>query len=217
MLFPAIGAGVFVVLVWCGLVVWEVRAERSGQPLPSAGIRLCLDTIRRWTETFGLWIARLLNPLYYLEFVLPYLRPYFEAVKRIVVACSPVAVPGYFFLRGFFKEHHGWLTMAVSTIFVIWQISDAAVRESIKAFCQQHSLDLRALSASGMLALACFGLYLEDRRLGTESHLQRRTRSHPPPLEISSEANDDSPTSDGAPPKLRRRRSKTPGRANRSD
>ena len=132
MLFSTIGAVVFVVLAWFGLVVWEVHVERSGQPRPSAGVRLCFDTIRTICTFIGVH----------------------ESEK-------------------FFQQHPAAFPVVIVVVSLV------------------------------LFAVAWFA----KTNPAPNPPPERRSRP-PPPLEMSTEANEDSPVGDGAPPKLRSRRSK---------
>lgn len=81
----------------------------------------------------GYWLARIFNPFYYLEKILPYLRPYGQAIYRLIVAMMPDRVPGttpsrselfggYYFCQGFLAEHYGKVLLGLvgltSSIFV---------------------------------------------------------------------------------------------------
>lgn len=106
MLLLPVGIAVF-------LVIWEAHAFTNNRPLPSDKIRLAFNIIRGWTERLGFWFARLLNPMYYVDFFMPYLRPYIDAIKRLVVAMMPDHFPGYHFFKGFFAEYHGYIAALV--------------------------------------------------------------------------------------------------------
>jgi hypothetical protein len=58
----------------------------------------------------GLWMARVLNPLYYLNMLRPYWEPYAEAVERLFRVLVTDKIPGYYFLKGFFSEYYGYIT-----------------------------------------------------------------------------------------------------------
>lgn len=109
LLLVAVPVGIAVLLV-----LWEAHAFTNNRPLPSDKIRHTFNVIRAWTERLGFWLARLLNPMYYFDFFMPYLRPYIDAIKRIVVAMMPNHFPGYHFLKGFFTEYHGYIAALIT-------------------------------------------------------------------------------------------------------
>jgi len=47
---------------------------------------------------------------------MPYLRPYFNAIRRLCWAVTPHVPPFYHFLKGFFTEYYGWFSLAATTV-----------------------------------------------------------------------------------------------------
>jgi len=108
---------IFVCFFSLGLIYWEASVQSQidegnhTRTLPSVVLYRWCVILRIWTEALGFWVARVFNPLYWLEHFFTYFRPYVNAVKRLLKAVVPMYFTGYYFLKGFFTEYYGWLAI----------------------------------------------------------------------------------------------------------
>lgn len=83
-------------------------------------VKLLSETLHEWvamfqslSESIGFWLARVVNPMFYLEKLWPCFRPYIDSLHRLWTALAPNTVPFYYFLKGFFKEYYGAISIGI--------------------------------------------------------------------------------------------------------
>jgi hypothetical protein len=159
----------------------EIDTGTHGAVLPSDLLYRLALWWRRFMLDMGRWLARLFNPLFYLKKFWRYVRPYYEAIRRLTQAVQPDALPGYYFLQGFFSEHYGYLTAILATLFagttVYWYKEHWS---AILGPYYQHKGLFNSLGASFVLA----GLWWLYINAGTSRAFERgstKRKATPPP------------------------------------
>lgn len=117
--------GVVSTLTTMAAVVLEVRAQQRGSDLPSQRINLFLQWFHEISKTVEPWVARMIDPFFYVEKILPYLRPCTRASQSLWNTLKPDAFPGYYFISGFFFEYHGLIGTGILSFVFLYFYSSA--------------------------------------------------------------------------------------------
>lgn len=100
-------SGGVIVIVMLETFIYSRHEQQSclSWPLPSAVVAQCAHWVQKVLTSCGYWLARLLNPLYYLRKLLPWLEPVWNAVVRLVKATGWLDHPPFYhFFSGFFAS-----------------------------------------------------------------------------------------------------------------
>jgi len=115
-----------VLIIWIltiPVVIWEMIAyKHNRERSPSVMLNKLFDWFRKISESIGFWVARVINPIYYIKKLIPYLRhlePFLNALYRLLKVTFFRAPPGYYFFKGFFTEYYGYISAFISCVLVI--------------------------------------------------------------------------------------------------
>lgn len=84
--------------------------------LPSEKLWAWMNWVREISYHFGVFVAKYTNINNVVKYILPFFKPYWNAIARLVAALMPNQFPGYYFISGFLSEHYWPLSVVVILI-----------------------------------------------------------------------------------------------------